>query len=104
MNQQSSVEPAISAAMSSMDAVVHDSMTHMGNAAKGVVHTIFDLSVQAMQQCQKLTEQNIVLCTDMQDALLKNALQIQDANLKLWAAMPIGDWLNGANGAGPTRN
>ncbi|MGH7156384.1 MAG: hypothetical protein ACREF3_20880 [Acetobacteraceae bacterium] len=87
-----------------MDAAMRDSMTQMGNAAKGAVHTFVDLSVQAMQQFQKLTEQNIVLYTGMQDALLKNALQIQDTNLKLWAAMPVGNWLNGTNGTGAARH
>ena len=92
MNQQTTVEPAVNDAMSSVQGLVHDGMTQMNSATKGIVHTIFDISVQAMQQYQRLTEQNLELCGDMQDALLKNAQQIRETNLKLWASMPMGEW------------
>lgn len=93
MNQQTTFEPAVNDAMSSVQGLVHDGMTQMNSATKGIVHTIFDISVQAMQQYQRLTEQNLNLCSDMQDAFLKNAQQIRETNLKLWASMPIGEWL-----------
>jgi hypothetical protein len=92
MNQQTIVEPALSDAISSVQGMVHDGMAQMNSAAKGIVHTIFDVSVQAMQQYQRLTEQNLDLCSDMQDAFLKQAQQIRETNLKLWASMPMGEW------------
>jgi len=92
MNQQTTVEPAVNDAMSSVQGLVHDGMTQMNSATKGIVHTIFDISVQAMQQYQRLTEQNLDLCGDLQDAFLKNAQQIRETNLKLWAATPMGEW------------
>ena len=92
MNQQTTVEPAVNDAMSSVQSLVHDGMTQMNSATKGIVHTVFDLSVQAMQQYQRLTEQNLEFCSDIQDALLKNAQQIRETNLKLWASTPIGEW------------
>jgi hypothetical protein len=92
MNQQTIVEPALSDAMSSVQGMMHDGMTQMNSAAKGIVHTFFDISVQAMQQYQRLTEQNLDFCSDMQDAFLKQAQQIRETNLKLWASMPMGEW------------
>ena len=92
MNQQTIIEPFATDAASSVQGMMHDGMTQMNNAAKGVVHTLFDISLQAMQQCQRLTEQNFDLCSDMQDAFLKNAQQIRDTNMKMWASMPMGDW------------
>jgi hypothetical protein len=92
MNQQTIIEPFATDAASSVQGMMHDGMTQMNNAAKGIVHTFFDISVQAMQQCQRLTEQNLNLCSDMQDAFLKNAQQLRDTNMKMWASMPMGDW------------
>jgi hypothetical protein len=92
MNQQTIVEPTANDAMSSVQGLMHDGMTQMNSAAKGIVHTIFDISVQAMQQYQRLTEQNLDLCCDMQDAFLKNAQQMRETNLKLWASIPMGEW------------
>ena len=95
MNQQPAIEPAISATISSVDTAMHDGVAQMNHAAKDILNTVFDLSVEAMQQCHRLAEQNVGFCTDMQDAWLKQTRQMHEANLKLWAAMPIGDWLGG---------
>ncbi len=99
MNRQTIVEPATTDAISSVQGLVHDGMVQMNSAAKGIVHTIFDISVQAMQQYQRLAEQNLELCSDMQDAFLKNAQQIRETNLKLWASMPMGEWFETARSA-----
>jgi hypothetical protein len=92
MNQQTILEPAAIDAMSSVQGMMHDGMAQVSSATKGFVHTFFDISVQAMQQYQRFTEHNLDLCTEMQDAFLKNARQIRETNLKLWA-IPMNGWL-----------
>jgi hypothetical protein len=99
MNQQTILEPATNDAMSSVQGLMHDGMTQMNSATKGMIHTFFDISLQAMQQYQRLTEQNLDLCSDMQGAFLKNAQQIRETNMKMWASMPMGEWFR-TNGPG----
>ncbi len=71
MNQQTIVEPATTDAISSVQGLVHDGKAQMNSATKGIVHTIFDISVPAMQQYQRLAEQNPDVCNEMQYAFPK---------------------------------
>jgi hypothetical protein len=107
MDQQQNFEPALSAALSSVDAAMHDGMTQMGNAAKGMMHTMFDLSLEAVRQCQQFTDQNIDLYTEIQDAFLRNARQVHETNLKLWTNLPLSGWIgvgSEGNGLGTTQH
>lgn len=100
MNQQGALQPTISEAISSIDGAMHDGMHQIGNAAKGVVDRMIDLSLQALQPCERLTEQNIGLCTAGQNFFLRSARQVQADHVGHWAAMPLGGWLKDSNSGG----